>query len=54
MAVGHEGLAVEGLFMVNPLGSDDTLGLLPRASEQVTRLLQQRAVEPWSGGADAR
>jgi Chain length determinant protein len=54
IAVGHEGLAVEGVFVVNPANSDETLGMLPRTGEQVTRLLQQRAVEPWSGGADAR
>lgn len=54
MAVGNEGLAVDGLFVVNPLSCDETLGMLPRTTEQVTRILQQRAVEPWSGGADAR
>ena len=54
IAVGQEGLAVEGLFVTNPMSADRTLGSLPNTNEQVTRFLQSRALEPWTGNADVR
>ena len=54
IAVGQEGLSVRGLVVTNPMSGDRSLGSLPNASEQVTRFLQSRALEPWSGGADVR
>jgi len=54
IAVGREGLSVRGLFVTNPMRSDRSVGSLPNASEQVTRFLQRRALEPWTGGADVR
>jgi len=54
IAIGQEGLSVKGLFVTNPLSGDRTLGSFPNANEEVTRFLQSRALEPWSGGARAR
>ena len=54
IAIGQEGLSVEGLFVTNPMSGDRTLGSLPSTNEQVTRFLQSRALEPWTGGADVR
>jgi capsular polysaccharide biosynthesis protein len=54
IAVGQEGLSVRGLIVTNPMRGDRSLGSLPSASEQVTRFLQRRALEPWTGGADVR
>ncbi len=54
IAVGQEGLSVQGLFVTNPMSADRTLGTFPYANEHVARLLQRRTVEPWTGGADAR
>ena len=54
MAVGREGLSVEGVFVTNPMSGDRTLGSLPNTNEQVGRFLQTRALEPWSGSADVR
>jgi hypothetical protein len=54
IAIGQEGLSVEGLFIANPMSADRTLGSLSTPSEQVTRSLQPRALEPWVGGADVR
>jgi capsular polysaccharide biosynthesis protein len=54
IAVGQEGLSIRGLIVTNPMRGDSSLGSLPSASEQVTRFLQRRALEPWTGGADVR
>ncbi len=54
IAVGQEGLSIRGLVVTNPMRGDSSLGSLPNASEQVTRFLQRRALEPWTGGADVR
>ena len=54
IAVGQEGLSVEGLFVTNPMSADRTLGSLSNTNEQVTRFLQSRALEPWTGNADVR
>jgi len=54
IAVGQEGLSIRGLIVTNPMRGDRSLGSLPNASEQVTRFLQRRALEPWTGGADVR
>lgn len=54
IAIGQEGLSVEGLFIANPMSSDRTLGSLPAPNEQVPRSQQPRALEPWVGGADVR
>ncbi len=54
IAVGQEGLSVEGLFVTNPMSADRTLGSLPNTNEQVTRFLQSRSLEPWTGNADVR
>jgi capsular polysaccharide biosynthesis protein len=54
IAIGQEGLSLQGLFVANPLSGDRTLGSFPNANEQVTRFLQSRTLEPWSGGARAR
>lgn len=54
IAVGQEGLSVEGLFVTNPMSADRTLGSLPNTNEQVTRFLRSRALEPWAGNADVR
>ena len=54
IAVGQEGLSVNGLVVTNPMKGDTSLGSLPNAGEQVTRFLQRRALEPWSGRADVR
>jgi hypothetical protein len=54
IAVGQEGLSVEGLFIANPIRADRTLGSLPTPNEQATKYLQPRALEPWVGGADVR
>jgi Chain length determinant protein len=54
MAIGHEGLSVNGLIVANPLNGDRTLGALPSGNEQVDRFFQSRALEPWSGRADVR
>jgi hypothetical protein len=54
IAVGQEGLSVRGLVVTNPVKGDTSLGSLPKTSEQVTRVLQQRAFAPWTGGADVR
>ncbi len=51
IAVGQEGQSVEGLFVTNPMSADRTLGSLPNTNEQVTRFLQSRALEPWTGNA---
>ena len=54
IAIGQEGLSVEGLFIANPMSADRTLGSLPTSNDHVTRSLQSRALEPWAGGADVR
>jgi len=54
IAVGREGLSVEGLFVTNPMSADRTLGSVPNTNEQVVRFLQTRALEPWTGSADVR
>jgi hypothetical protein len=54
IAVGQEGLSVEGLFIANPMSADRTVGSLPALSERVTRSLQSRALEPWVRNADVR
>ena len=54
IAIGQDGQSVHGLFVTNPVSSDRTLGTFPNAKERATRVLQQRAVEPWAGGADSR
>lgn len=54
IAIGQEGLSVEGLFIANPLSADRTLGSLPTSSERMTRSLQSRALEPWARNADVR
>jgi succinoglycan biosynthesis transport protein ExoP len=54
IAVGQEGLSIRGLVVTNPMRGDTSLGSLPNASEQVTRFLQRRALEPWTGRADVR
>ncbi len=54
IAIGQEGLHVEGLFVANPMSADRTLGTFPNANEQVTRVLERRTLEPWTGGANAR
>ena len=52
IAIGQEGLHVEGLFVANPMSADRTLGTFPNANEQVTRVLERRTLEPWTGGAE--
>jgi hypothetical protein len=54
IAVGNEGLSIRGLVVTNPMRGDRSLGSLPDEREQVTRFLQRRALEPWTGGADVR
>jgi capsular polysaccharide biosynthesis protein len=54
IAVGQEGLSVEGLFVTNPMSADRTLGSLSNTNERVTRFLQSRALQPWTGNADIR
>ena len=54
IAVGQEGLSVEGLFVTNPMKADRTLGALSNTNERVTRFLQSRALQPWTGNADIR
>jgi hypothetical protein len=54
IAVGQEGLSVEGLFVTNPMRADRTLGALSNTNERVTRFLQSRALQPWTGNADIR
>ena len=54
IALGQEGLSVEGLFIANPMNADRTLGSLPNPNEHVTRSMQSRALEPWVRGADVR
>ena len=54
IAVGQEGLSLEGLFVTNPISADRTLGSLSSTNERVTRFLQSRALQPWAGNADIR
>jgi len=54
IVIGQEGLSVEGLFIVNPMRADRTLGLLSAPHNQVTRFQEHRALEAWVGGADVR
>jgi capsular polysaccharide biosynthesis protein len=54
IAIGQEGLSIEGLFVTNPMSGDRTLGSFSNANEQVTQFLQSRTLEPWTGGADVR
>ena len=54
IAIGQEGLSVNGVFVTNPMSADRTLGMVPNANEQVARFLQSRSLDPWAGGADVR
>ena len=54
IAVGREGISVEGLFVTNPMSADRTLGSLPNTNEQVGRFLRTHALEPRTGSAAVR
>ena len=54
IAIGQEGLSVEGLFVTNPMSADRTLGSLPNANEASHSFLAVTSLEPWTGNADVR
>ncbi len=58
LALGHEGLAVKGLIVTNPVNSDRTSGTQPVSNIQVDRFLRQRALGPvteqWVGPGELR